>query len=86
MRRGPAPQREPISWLVFVLRVRHRARVTSTITIRRLPIFGADPLRSATIHPVPRDSGHRGSNLLTQTGRISLEEPQLTESLVDLDK
>ena len=91
-------------------------------SVGRLPIFGADPLRSATIHPVPREEtwrpeaqgrggwrqaravgdltrgdgkvavrlssrrSRRGSNLLTQTGRISPEEPRLTESLVDLDK
>ncbi len=91
--------------IVFVLRVRDRARVTSTITIQRLPLFGADPLRSATIHPVPREEtwrpeaqgrggwwqaqavgeltrrgregGRRGSDLLTQAGRISPEEPHI---------
>ncbi len=72
-------------------------------SVGRLPFFGADPLRSATIHLVPREEtwrpeaqgrggwwqaqaigeptrrgregGRRGSDLLTQAGRISPEEP-----------
>ncbi len=112
MRRGPAPQREPMDlYFSAPYGLKLLCPFPSTgFSVGRLPLFGAGPLRSPTVRPVPREEtwrpeaqgrggwwqaqavgeltrrgregGHRGSNLLTQAGRISPEEPHiLTEGL-----
>ncbi len=61
MRRGPAPQREPMDFYFSAPRYLTYLDPSPSrcFSIGRLPLFGADPLRSATIHPVPRKERHR---------------------------
>ena len=56
MRRGPAPQREPMNLYLSAPKALNLLGpfLSWCFSVGRLPFFGACPLRGATIDPVPR--------------------------------